>query len=177
MPAIPEEIEEALEEGVKLEILISPVRIHTKNGHIRAVEFQKNRLGDVDESGRRRPVPIEGSQIPVSIDTLIVAIGESPDSGHVSKEGIEVNNRGIIQVDPDTLETSRRGVFAGGDGVTGPNTVVDALAAGKKAAALIGRYLNGEELKQPPKVALPEKYVPKPVKLLSLMKHRDEVGI
>jgi len=163
MPAIPEEIEEALEEGVKLEILISPVRIHTENGHIRAVEFQKNRLGDVDESGRRRPVPIEGRQIPVSIDTLIVAIGESPDSGPISKEGIEVNKRGIIQVDPDTLETSRSGVFAGGDGVTGPNSVVDALAAGKKAAALIGRYLKGEELKQPPKVALPEKYVPQPV--------------
>jgi len=160
MPAIADEIQEALEEGIKIETLVSPVRIISENGHITHVEFQRNKLGEMDASGRRRPVPIEGSKYKVPIDTLIVAVGERPFSEYFSESGIEITKRGTIKVDPDTLETSLPGLFAGGDAVTGPKTVVEAVAAGKKAATMIDRYLKGEVLKRPPEIKLPDIYIP-----------------
>jgi NADH-quinone oxidoreductase subunit F len=159
MPAFAEEIEGALEEGVKLELLTSPVTVHGEDGRMTTVEFIVNELGDVDTSGRRRPVPKAGSEKRVPLDTLVVAIGEqSVDDGADVTEGIHVKN-GAVVVDKRTLETGRPGVFAGGDFATGPNTVIDAIAAGRRAAAVIERYLQGESLVAPVEPLLPTAYV------------------
>ena len=160
MPAINEEIEEALEEGIILKTLITPKRIISTNGHIEGIEFQKNELGKADDSGRRRPLPIENSEYIEAIDTLIVAISEKPDIDNLTGDDIDATKYGTVMVDSDTFATSRKGVFAGGDAVTGPNTVVDAIAAGKKAAIMIEHYLKGKDLKLEPTVNLPEYYIP-----------------
>jgi len=159
MPAFEEEIEGALEEGVKLEILTSPVRVHGQDGWVTAVEFIRNELGEVDNSGRRRPVPHDGSEYQAPLDTLIVAIGEegiSSDSDEI--DGITIKN-GAVVADKRTLETGKPGVFAGGDFTTGPNTVIEAVAAGRRAAEVIGRYLRGAELIAPATPRLPSAYV------------------
>ncbi|MGB2986963.1 MAG: FAD-dependent oxidoreductase, partial [Phycisphaerae bacterium] len=159
MPAQDRDIETVLEEGVELETLVSPVRILTEAGRLTGIECIKNRLGDVDSSGRRRPVPIPGTEHVMRLDTLIVTIGDVPDIDFIASMGIDVTKWGTMQVDDQTLSTNRPGVFAGGDVVTGPNTVVEAIAAGKKAALMIGRYLRGEELKQPGAALLPDVFV------------------
>jgi len=159
MPAQDRDIDTVLEEGVKLETLVSPIRILTEAGRLTGIECIKNRLGDVDSSGRRRPVPISDTEYVVNLDTLIVTIGDKPDIDFIPSMGIDVTKWGTMQVDDQTLSTNRPGVFAGGDVVTGPNTVVEAIAAGKKAALMIGRYLRGEELKQPGAALLPDVYV------------------
>ena len=159
MPAFEEEIEAALNEGIKLETLLSPVKIISKNGHITGVECIKNKLGERDASGRRKPIPIPGSESIVPIDTLIVAISEEPDIKFLSSMELSMNKEGFLQIDEETLATNLSGVFAGGDMVTGPNTVVDAIAAGKKAAVTIDRFLRGEKLKQPSVVKLPKVYI------------------
>jgi len=161
MPAFAEEIDGALDEGVVLETLLSPVGIKTENGVLTGLECIKNELGARDASGRRRPVPIPGSEHVVPLDTLVVAVGEKPEIEGVCDErsDIEATRWGSLAADSYTLATSRRGVFAGGDVVTGPNTVVDAIAAGKRAAVMIDRYLRGEELRQPREGARPSRYV------------------
>jgi NADH-quinone oxidoreductase subunit F len=159
MPAYDEEIEGALEEGIKLETLVSPVSIKTEGGHVAAVKFIRNELGERDLDGRRKPVPIEGATFSAELDTLIVAIGEQHGLEDIEGLGLEEEKPGTVSVDPKTLETNRRGVFAGGDVVTGPNTVVDAIAAGRKAAEIIDRYIRGEDLWIPPEVKLPEVYI------------------
>jgi NADH-quinone oxidoreductase subunit F len=181
MPAYAEEVEAAIEEGIRLETLVSPtsiryieaaeaegvkietfvepVRIDSANGRLADIECIRNTLGDVDSSGRRRPVPIAGTEFTIPLDTMIVAIGERPDSDYLVSMGLELDKGGRLRVDGKTLCTNRKGVFAGGDLVTGPNTVIDAIAAGKKAAELIDRYLRGEELVCPPKVNLPEVFI------------------
>jgi len=181
MPAYAEEVEAAIEEGIRLETLVSPtsiryvkaaeaegvkvetfvepVKIDAKNGHIADIECIRNKLGDVDSSGRRRPVPIAGTEFTIPLDTMIVAIGERPDSDYLTSMGLELDKGGRLHVNPKTLCTNREGVFAGGDSVTGPNTVVNAIAAGKKAAEVIDRYVCGQELAEPPKVQLPEVFL------------------
>jgi NADH-quinone oxidoreductase subunit F len=163
MPAYEEEIEAAIQEGIKLETLVSPKRIVSTGGKLAGLECERNRLGEPDASGRRRPVPIAKSNFIVSLDTLVVAISESSDIDCLSVASsmqIETDTRaGTVVVDPETLSTNRSGVFAGGDLVTGPNTIVDAIAAGKKAAVIISRYLEGEDLRQPPTVPLPKVYL------------------
>ena len=159
MPAFEEEVEAAQQEGIELKTLLFPTRICTKNGHLSGMECIRNELGKIDSSGRRRPVPVPGTEHTIYLDTLIVAIGEQPDVQFISAMGVDINKRGTLHADPETLATSRPGVFAGGDVVTGPNTVIDAIAAGKKAAVVIDRYLRGEELRVPPKVHLPEFYL------------------
>jgi NADH-quinone oxidoreductase subunit F len=159
MPAFDEEIEAAVEEGVKLETLVSPVELVSEDGRLKAVQCIRNRLGEVDSSGRRRPVPIEGTEFTLPLDTLVVAIGEEVNSGAISSMGIDVGSGGRLRVDPDTLATSREGVFAGGDVVTGPNTVVDAIAAGKRVASMIDKYVRGEPLKLTYEPCLPEFYL------------------
>ncbi|MCP4678969.1 MAG: FAD-dependent oxidoreductase [Deltaproteobacteria bacterium] len=162
MPAFAEEIEAALEEGISIETLVTPVRIITEDGNIKGIECVTNKLGDMDSSGRRRPVPIDGSENTIDLDTLVVAISESsdvdclPDTGQLEIKTIAGDR---IQIDDKTLCTSLPGVFAGGDVTTGPSTVVDAIAAGKKAATMIGRYLNKEELVQPLTPDLPKIYI------------------
>ena len=163
MPAYEEEIEAAIQEGVKLETLITPLRVISTGGKLTALESLRNKLGDLDSSGRRRPVPIPGSEFVVPLDTLIVAISEASDIDCLAVAGsmeITTNAKnGTVIVDPETLSTNRPGVFAGGDLITGPNTIVDAIAAGKKVAVMIDRYVRKEDLKQPRKARLPMVYV------------------
>ncbi|MEM3577637.1 MAG: FAD-dependent oxidoreductase [Candidatus Bathyarchaeia archaeon] len=143
MPANPWEVKESEEEGVKTEFLVAPKRILGENGHVSAVEFVRMQLGELDESGRRKPLPIEGSEFVFKADTIILAIGEAPDLEFLPK-GIVLNDDGTVWVNPITMETSMRGVFAGGDVVTGPASVIEAICAGKRAANSIDRYLKAE---------------------------------
>jgi glutamate synthase (NADPH/NADH) small chain len=143
MPARVEEVHHAEEEGVQMLLLQNPVRlIGDEDGWVRQVECIKMELGEPDDSGRRRPVPVEGSEFTIDIDTCIVAIGNSsnpliPDT----TPDIEVNKWGNITVDEATLKTSKKGVFAGGDIVLGAATVILAMGQGRKAAAAINDYL------------------------------------
>jgi heterodisulfide reductase subunit A len=146
MPAIPEEVDEAEKEGVKLEFLAQPVRIIGEKGKVRAMECVRMRLGPPDETGRRRPIPIEGSEFVVDVDTVIVSIGQVPDVAQLTD--VEVTNRGTLLAEHDTMETPLPGVFAGGDAVTGPASVIEAIASGKRAAESIHRYINGLDLRE-----------------------------
>jgi len=147
MPASPEEIEEALEEGIKMEFLVAPKRVVGENGKVTGVECTRMELGEPDASGRRRPVEIKGSEFIVPCDALIPAIGQEADLDFVPKEsGISINKWKNFEVDPVTFATTTPGVFAGGDVVTGPATVVKAVYAGKEAAVSIDRYLRGEDV-------------------------------
>ena len=141
MPANSEEIDEAIEEGVKIHFLVAPSKIMRKDG-ILDMECIHMELGEPDASGRRRPKPIAGSEFTVQFNSLIAAIGQRPDI----PRGFDLRTgRGdTINVDPNTLEASREGVFAGGDVVTGPSVVIEAIAAGRKAAESIDKYLGGE---------------------------------
>ncbi|MDQ7826575.1 MAG: NADH-ubiquinone oxidoreductase-F iron-sulfur binding region domain-containing protein [Candidatus Eremiobacteraeota bacterium] len=159
MPAYEEEIEAALQEGVELRTLAAPVKIHLREGRLTGVEFIDNKPGERDSSGRRKPVPIPGSEQLVPLDTLIVAISEKPDIDFISSMGIGISAGGALVADPETSETARPGVFAGGDVVTGPGKVVDAIAAGKNVSVMIDRYLKGEPLRQRPPLCLPQVYV------------------
>ncbi len=154
-----EEIEAAIKEGIELETLVTPVKIFSQEGHVNGIECIRNKLGEVDASGRRKPVPVPGTEFRVSIDTLIVAIGERPCSRYFESMGLEVDGNGRLGADPETLATKKPGVFAGGDLVTGPNTVIDAISAGKKAARMIDRYLQGKALKVRPEPKLPRIFI------------------
>ncbi|HSB80372.1 MAG TPA: NADH-ubiquinone oxidoreductase-F iron-sulfur binding region domain-containing protein, partial [Candidatus Methylomirabilis sp.] len=160
MPAFAEEVEAALEEGVRLEPLVSPVRILSDSGRVTGVVCVRNRLAAVDGTGRRSPVALPGSEHTLPLDTVIIAVGEAVDGEVLRSADLAAREDGGIAVDPDTLATSRQGVFAGGDVVTGPNTVVEAIAAGKKAAVMIDRFLRGEELRQPARIVLPGTFIP-----------------
>lgn len=144
MPARAEEIKHAEEEGIKLKLLTSPTRIlGAENGWVRAVECIKNSLGEPDSSGRPRPVPVSGSEYIEEFDALVSAIGQGPNPLLLSSvEGLKLNKRGYIEADPHTFATSIRGVYAGGDIVTGAATVIEAMGAGKRAARSIQGYLN-----------------------------------
>jgi NADH-quinone oxidoreductase subunit F len=162
MPAFLEEIEAADQEGIKIQTLVSPKKIITTSGYFSGLQFIKNELGDTDSSGRRRPVPIEGTEEIIELDTLIVAISEDSgiDSiGPARSSKIEVTDWNTVKVDNKTLQTSRPGVFAAGDVVTGPNTVIEAIAAGKKTAVMIDHYLKGEQLDQQAELDLPHVYI------------------
>ena len=137
----------AREEGAEYQFLTQPVRfIPGKGGRLAAVECVLMELGEPDESGRRRPVPIEDSDFIVEADTAILALGYWPDETIVkTTPGLETHKWGLIVTDPETGATSREGIFAGGDAVTGPDLVVTAMAAGRKAAASIIAYLKTKE--------------------------------
>jgi NADH-quinone oxidoreductase subunit F len=162
MPAFAEEIEGADQEGIRIETLVTPVRIVNNNGRLAGLECIRNELGEADESGRRRPMPIDGTEHVIDLDTLIVAIGE--DSGidaitPAKSSQIETTPWNTVRTDPTTMQTNRPGVFAAGDVVRGPNTVVEAIADGKKAAVIIERFLKKEPLLQPMFARLPQVYV------------------
>jgi NADPH-dependent glutamate synthase beta subunit-like oxidoreductase len=140
MPAADEEVEAALAEGIKLEYLTNPSRITGQSGAL-DVTCLRMALGKVDRSGRPRPEPIEGSEFGIACDTLIKAIGQ--DSETPEGFGVEVARAGRITVDADTMASSRPGVFAGGDIVTGPASVIEAIADGRRAAKAIDQYLGG----------------------------------
>ncbi|MBN2282876.1 MAG: FAD-dependent oxidoreductase [Deltaproteobacteria bacterium] len=148
MPASPEEIEEAIQEGIKMEFLAAPVRVLGDGGKVTGIECIRMELGEPDASGRRRPVPVKGSEFTIDLDAVIPAIGQQTDLSFISEDsGIAVNKWDTFEVDPVTFMTSAEGVFAGGDAVTGPATVVEAINAGKEAAKSIDRYLRGEDVK------------------------------
>ena len=162
MPAFEEEIEAALQEGIAIETLISPTEIRTTSGLFSHLVCVRNSLGEPDASGRRRPVPIPDSEFLLELDTLIVAISE--DSGvdcitPAREGGIEVTDWNTVKADPKTLVTSRPEVFAAGDVITGPNTIIDAIADGKRAAAMIDLYIRGEELVLPARSVVPLSYL------------------
>ncbi|HEY82330.1 MAG TPA: FAD-dependent oxidoreductase [Dehalococcoidia bacterium] len=141
MPATTEEFEEALVEGVKFRYLAAPSRILTLDDREVEIEFVRTRLEAPDESGRRRPRPIEGSEFVLRFDTVIVAIGQCPEIP--SQFDLPLGQSGVIQVDWDTLATARKGVFAGGDVVTGPASIIEAISAGRQGAISIDKYLGG----------------------------------
>jgi len=144
MPGGPKDRDLARQEGAQYQLLTQPVRfIAGKDGHLAQVECVRSKLGEPDESGRRRPILIEGSNFIVEADTAILALGYWPDPiiGETTP-GLETDKWGQIKVsDPETGETSRKGVYAGGDVVTGPDKVVTAMAAGRKSAAAMHKYL------------------------------------
>lgn len=146
MPAIPEEIEAALEEGAKIEFLVTPIKVISENGKLKGVELIRTKLGEPDASGRKRPVPIEGSEFVVELDSLLPAV--SQDTEIPSGFGVEVSKGNAIVADKETLLTTREGVFACGDTVTLSTDVTTAMAQAQIAAEMIHKYLRGEQLKR-----------------------------
>jgi thioredoxin reductase/ferredoxin len=138
-----EELGETEREGVRMEFLASPVEVLGENGHVTAVRFIRNKLGEPDASGRRSPVPIPGSEFEIKADVVIPAVSQAADLTFLPVEGDFEVNRGRVKVDPATYATNVRGVFACGDFVTGPTTLIEAAGHGKKAAYAIDRYLAG----------------------------------
>jgi len=141
MPADPEEIEESYNEGVKFNYLVNPIKITPKDDHL-VVTCIRMELGEPDDSGRRRPVPVAGSEFDFSVNKLVVAIGQ--DFVIPEKFGVETDRWGSLPVDDDTRMTSREGVFGGGDVATGPQSVIKAIQGGRQGAMAIDKYLGGD---------------------------------
>jgi len=149
MPAAKEEIVEAEEEGIKMHFLVAPVRVVGENGKVKGIECQRMELGEPDASGRRRPVPVKGSEFVIECDSIVPAIGQSADLAFLPKDsGITISKWRTIDVEPFTFATGMPGVFAGGDAMTGAATVVEAVNAGKEAAISINRYLSNVDVKE-----------------------------
>ncbi|MBM3165918.1 MAG: FAD-binding protein [Chloroflexi bacterium] len=148
MPAIIEEIEAAEDEGIHIDCLTAPTKVLSANGKVSGLECIRMELKDFDTSGRRTPHPVAGSEYTIPVDTVIEAIGQRPDVSFLKDSEIKSGRGGTIIADPRTLATNRPGVFAGGDAVTGPKTVIWAVAAGQRAATSIKRYLQGKPLSQ-----------------------------
>jgi formate dehydrogenase beta subunit len=149
MPADRVEIHDAEEEGVKFHYLCNPVRIIAKEGKVVGVECIRMELGEPDESGRRRPVPVKGSEFVIETDILIPAIGQAIDLSFLEeKDGVKTTKRSTVSVDEGTFKTSRDGIFSAGDCVTGPDVLVRAAGHGKRAADKIDLFLRGLEVKE-----------------------------
>ncbi len=146
MPARREEIKHAKEEEIEFTLLTNPTRILAdENSHVRAIECIKMQLGEPDASGRRRPEAVEGSEFTIDVDAVIMALGTSPNPLiRTTTEGVEANRRGCLVVD-ENMQTTKQGVYAGGDAVTGAATVILAMGAGKKAAESIDNYLSSDK--------------------------------
>lgn len=146
MPGSKEEIEEAIHEGVKFTYLTAPVGIIRKGGKVTAIECVKMKLGEPDESGRKRPIPVKGSEFTLKTDMVVAATGQKPDLSFLA--GKDKTNMatawGTIKVDPVSYSTSAMKIFAGGDCVSGPATLIEALNMGNKAAKSIDAYLQGQ---------------------------------
>jgi glutamate synthase (NADPH/NADH) small chain len=145
MPARIEEIERAKEEGAIFKLLTNPVRIlGDDKGWVTSMECIRMELGEPDDSGRRRPVPVKGSEFIIEIDSIIMALGTNANPLlPQSTPGLKLNKWGYIMTDEETCATSIKGVYAGGDIVTGSATVILAMGAGRKAARAIDKYLSG----------------------------------
>ncbi|MEK6655609.1 MAG: NADH-quinone oxidoreductase subunit NuoF [Thermodesulfobacteriota bacterium] len=170
MPAIEEEIEAALEEGVRIEYLVAPTEVISADGRLKAIKLVQMRLGERDASGRRRPVPIEGSEFLMELDSLLPAISQDPDLSFLSQgDGIDISRAHTVRVDEDTFMTGKKGVFACGDAVTGPADVTTAMAAAEVVAESIHKYLRGEVLKR--------EYRPvRPSVVVEPIKQEEEMG-
>jgi glutamate synthase (NADPH/NADH) small chain len=156
LPARAEEVEHAEEEGIDFRLLNNPVEIlgynnpddprDPKNGTVRAIRCVKMELGEPDESGRRSPIEKKDSEFDIELDTVIMSIGTSPNPLiRTTTPGLETNKKGCIITDGENGQTSREGIFAGGDAVTGAATVILAMGAGKKAAAAIDEYIKSKK--------------------------------
>ncbi|MEW6070424.1 MAG: FAD-dependent oxidoreductase, partial [Candidatus Thermoplasmatota archaeon] len=146
MPANVWEIEEAEEEGVKINYLVAPTKIIGKDGKVAGIECIKMELGEVDETGRRKPIPIKGSEFVIDVDMVIPAIGQEIEINFLKANNFGITDKGTLYVDANTLATNLKSIFGGGDITRGPATVVEAIADGYKAAVSIDRYLRGENL-------------------------------
>jgi formate dehydrogenase beta subunit len=147
MPASDEEIEGALEEGITITYLAVPVKILEKDGKVTGVECTKMKLGKPDESGRRRPIPVKGSEYTLKTDVVVAAIGQQPVLPLTKgKEKIDVTTWGTIKTDPATFMTNVAGIFAGGDCVTGPATLIEALDMGNRVARSIDAFIAGRDI-------------------------------
>lgn len=146
MPARREEVEHAKEEGVEFLLLTSPVRINAdEEGNTVSITCVKMELGEADEQGRRRPVEIKGSEFDIKADTVIIAVGTEPNPMiRMTTPGLDSDKKGRIVTNEDGVTTTREGVFAGGDAVTGAATVIQAMGAGKKAAKAIDEYIRSK---------------------------------
>jgi heterodisulfide reductase subunit A len=145
MPAIPSEIEQMEQEGVKIQFLAVPIEVLSKDNRVTGIKCARMEMGEPDAKGRRRPRLVQGSEFTIDADNVIMAIGQSVDKS-VLPEGLAFTDLGTLDVDPVTLQTNIDGVFAGGDVVSGPSDVILAIAAGKRAARSMDAYLRGEEL-------------------------------
>ena len=162
MPANPWEVQQALDEGIRLEILTQPVEVLSQGGRITAVRCIRMELGEPDASGRRRPIPIAGSEFEIPCDAMVAAVAQAPEIRILDPDhGLEVTPWGTFRVDPQTLATNRPGVFAGGDAAAGPGALIEAIAAGRRGALSIDRYLRGQPL------LTPRELTPLPVAQLS----------
>ena len=172
MPANPEEVEAALAEGIESYFLAAPSKIYSQ-GDMLQLECIRMQLGEPDASGRRRPEPIKGSEFTMSFDNIIAAIGQRPEVPEPF--GVAVERGNTIQADSDSLATNREGVFAGGDAVSGPASVIEAIAAGRKGAISIDKYLGGsgqiDEVLAPPQ----EKATPLTVAMKGRRVHPPEL--
>jgi formate dehydrogenase beta subunit len=143
MPANPWEIEEAEREGVKIHYLAAPVKMLGKNGKVSSMICTKMRLGKLDASGRRSPIPIEGSEFEIETDCVVPAISQEPDVSFLQEgHGLKISKWNSFVVDEKTMATNRAGVFAAGDCVTGPATIIQAIAAAHVAADSMEKYLE-----------------------------------
>ncbi len=149
MPASVDEIAECREEGIEIMTLTNPIRVIEENGKVTGIECIKMELGEPDKSGRRRPEPVAGSEFVIEIDALVPAIGQESDWACLTDEcACTLSDWGTMNVDPVTLQTGDPDIFAGGDAVTGPATVVEAIEAGKQAAISMDRFIQGVDMAQ-----------------------------
>lgn len=156
MPAIASEVDEAEHEGVRIHYLVAPSRVLGERGKVIGLECIHTKPGELDASGRRQPIPIEGSEFRMEADVIISAIGQQPDIAFLSgNSGVETSKENNLVVNPDTMATSRAGIFAAGDAAAVSATVIDAIASGKRAALSIDQYLKG--------VVFKEESLPRPV--------------
>ena len=147
MTAVREEMEETIKEGISIEYLVSPIEILGDGTNVTGIRCQRMVMSEIGADGRRRPEPIPGSEFVIDADHVVIAIGQRPNSALLNLTRLEIDSdNATIKVDPLTLETTKPGIFAGGDCVTGPNNVVDAVASGLRAAVSIDRYLRGRNL-------------------------------
>jgi len=147
MPAIPSEIEEMEREGIKIQFLAAPVKVLSKDNRVSAIQCIRMELGAPDASGRRRPMPVKGSEFTIDVDNVIIAVGQGVDKTMLPRE-LDYTGWGTLEVDPVTLQTNSDGVFAGGDVVSGPADVIAAITVGKEAAISMNRYLRDMDMKE-----------------------------
>jgi NADH-quinone oxidoreductase subunit F len=163
MPADPEEVDSAIEEGIGIQMLAAPVEVISSDGKLKSIKAVRMRLGEFDASGRRRPLPIEGSEYTLDLDSMIYAISQEPDLSFLKPASdIKTTKWNTVVVDPETYATNQEGVFAGGDVASGPATVTEAMAAGKIAAGFIHKYLRGRPLVREYKVIEQDLFVEPP---------------
>jgi NADPH-dependent glutamate synthase beta subunit-like oxidoreductase len=148
MPSTPEEIKQCREEKIPIKTLAQPVRFISNNGRVKAIECVKMRLTEPDESGRRKPEPISGSEFKINVDAVITALGQESDWCCLTPEcSCRLTEWGTMNIDPLTLQSNDPDIFAGGDAARGPKTVVEAIADGRQAAISIDRYVQGQNLR------------------------------